>query len=341
MSNAVARTITALYIGLSAIAVFFLMHAALTDRQLATTAASSGTTTRVSQQSGTNTPTTSTPGASSGSNTSSGSSTGQSSSGSGNLTSQQYDETSNWAGYATTAGVFSGISGSWKVPVASGSDETAADATWIGIGGISSNDLIQVGTQNIVSPDGQVSTSAFYELLPDASEDITTLTVNPGDTVSASLSEISTGEWRITLNDTTTGDTFSTTVAYGSSESSAEWIEEDPSDGNDQQIPLDSFGTVDFTGGTVVDNGSTDSITASGAKSVSMVNSEEQSLASVSSLSTNGENFSVTRTSAASGVAVTEFDNDPGGWVRRGSGMGFGGGYSNGGFGGGYTDEGY
>src|SRR5579862_6116977 len=67
------------------------------------------------------------------------------------------DTTSNWAGYISTGGTYSSISGSWTVPNVSASDgSSAADAAWIGIGGESSNDLIQVGTQNIVD-NGQVS----------------------------------------------------------------------------------------------------------------------------------------------------------------------------------------
>jgi hypothetical protein len=337
MSTAIVKTITALYIGLSAVAFCFIMHAALTGQQLSTTTSSStGASSRVALQPNTSTA----PSSSSGSSGSSATS-GQSGSSGSSLASQQYDTTTNWAGYATTAGTLNGISGTWKVPTVSGSGDTAADATWIGIGGISSSDLIQTGTQNIVSPDGQVTTSAFYELLPDASEDISTLNVNPGDTVSASVDEISSGQWRITMNDTTTGGTFSTVVAYNSSESSAEWIEEDPSDGADQQIPLDNFGSVGFTSGTAIENGSTVSIAKSGAQAVSMINGEDQSLASVSSLSSNGESFTVTSTGATSAAPVTEFNNNPDGWVRRGSGIGFGFGGGDGGFGSGYTTGGF
>jgi hypothetical protein len=203
--------------------------------------------------------------------------------------------------------------------------ETSADASWIGIGGIASNDLIQVGTQNLVSPDGTVSTSAFYEMLPDVSNTIPTVNVNSGDSVTASIDEAGSGEWRIVLSDNTNGESFSTVVDYSSSESSGEWIEEDPSDGNDQQIPLDSFGTVNFTGATTTENDSEVSIAKSGAQEVTMINSAGQPLADVASLSSNGEAFSVTRTSAATGSSIAAFNSDPGGWVRRGSGMGLGG----------------
>lgn len=338
MSSILLKTVTAAYIGLSTVAIYFFMHAALSGQPLfSNTTATTGSTTSVAKQ------TSKTPSeSSSGSSTSTPNSSSEPNS-SGNLTSQQYDETTNWAGYAATSGTYSSISGSWDIPIVSGSDETAADATWIGIGGVTTNDLIQVGTQNVVSPDGQVSTLAFYELLPDASESITSLNVNPGDTISASLSEVGSGEWRITLDDTTTGQSFSTIASYNSSESSAEWIEEDPSDGTDQQIPFDNFSSVSFSASTATDNDSSVSIAGSGAQEVSMINGEGQPLVSVSSLSASGEGFSVTRTSAASTSSIAQFNNDPGGWIRRGSGMGFGGSFGDddlGGFGQ-YQSEGY
>jgi hypothetical protein len=328
MTKLGAKTITGLYIGISAVACYLFLHAALTNQQLALSRSTTKPTSVAVQQpsaTGNGGSSTTTPAPSGSSSTSQSGSGSSATSGSGNLASQQYNQTSNWAGYATTGSIYSAITGSWDVPTVSASDETAADATWIGIGGITGNDLIQVGTQNVVSPDGTVSTSAFYEMLPDASVDIPSVNINPGDAISASIHEVSSGEWSITLSDSTNGESFTTDVAYNSTESSAEWIEEDPSDGTDQQIPLDSFGTVDFTDGTTTDNGSVVSITSSGAQSVAMINDADQSLADVSTLSTNGESFSVTRTSTTAGSSITEFNNDPEGWTRRGSGMGFGG----------------
>ena len=52
----------------------------------------------------------------------------------------------------------------------------------------------------------------------------------------------------------TTGRTFTTTIRYDSSKSSAEWIEEAPSLGR-AIAALDSFGTVKFTAGGVTVDG--------------------------------------------------------------------------------------
>jgi len=228
------------------------------------------------------------------------------------------DTTSNWSGYAATGQNFTSISGSWTVPTATGAGDTSADATWVGIGGVTSNDLIQVGTQNLISPAGGATTSVFYELLPDASEPVGSVSVNPGDLVTASITETGTNLWAIDFTDNTTGQSYSTSVSYDSSNSSAEWIEEDPSDGA-AEIPLDSFGTVAFTGASATENGGSVNLATSNAQVVTMVNDQDQFLATVSPLSSDDASFSVTRTSASSVSPIPQFNHDPGGWVRRGS----------------------
>lgn len=200
---------------------------------------------------------------------------------------------SNWAGYVATSGTYSGISGSWTVPHPTGNGvAVTGDAAWIGIGGANTTDLIQVGTEDQVSADGQVYSAIFYELLPASAKIVTTVAVNPGDVMSASLSG-SNNVWTIRVTDVTTGQTFQTTVGYASSLSSAEWIEEDPSLGSGELAPFDNFGTVSFTNGTATRNGVNTSIAAVGGQALTLVNTAGRSLATPSGL--NGGNFSVTR----------------------------------------------
>lgn len=242
----------------------------------------------------------------------------------GSLTSSEptSNVTTNWAGYEATSGTYSSVSGSWTVPQTTAtSSYTSADATWVGIGGVTSNDLIQVGTQNLVAPSGQVETIAFYEMLPGSSNTIPTVTVSEGDKVTASVTEVGEGEWTISFKDLTTGQSYSSTVAYDSSESSAEWIEEEPSDG-DTEIPLDNFGTVSFTNGSATDNGSVVTIKGSGAQALTLASPEGQASATTSSLGSDGASFTVTRTSASSATGIPEFNSDPGSWSRTGTGIG-------------------
>jgi len=227
----------------------------------------------------------------------------------------------NWSGYVATGSTYTSVTGTWTVPQATASGHTATDATWVGIGGVSSNDLIQSGTQNIVSPSGQVTTTAFYELLPDASIQIPNLSVKPGDSVTVTVSQQSSGQWLVNFNDNTTNQNYQTTVSYTSSTSSAEWIEEAPSNGTNV-LPLDNFGTVQFSDGTTTQNGTQVSISGSSAHAIAMVNNGGQALATPSPLGTEGASFTVTRSSAVSNTPIPGFDRNPGSWRRRGRGIG-------------------
>lgn len=212
----------------------------------------------------------------------------------------------NWSGYAATSGSYSGVSGTWTVPQpASGSATGGVAATWVGIGGVSSQDLIQAGTQD-VTVGGQHQFQTWIETLPQASQQVP-LAVAPGDSVTVSITESAPGSgvWSIDLKNATTGQSYQKTVHYTSSESSAEWIEEAPAAqaGNGTSIvPLDSFGTVAFTAATATENGQTVDIAQASAQPISMLNSASQPLAVPSSIASDGSSFTVTRTSA---VATT------------------------------------
>jgi hypothetical protein len=201
----------------------------------------------------------------------------------------------NWSGYLAATGTFTAVSGSWTATAATGNGSTiSADSTWIGIGGVTSNDLIQVGTQNIISAGGQVSTSAFYELLPNVSQPVPGVTVAAGDSLTASITEVSSGQWTISITDNTNGESDTMAVSYASSLSSAEWIEEDPSFSFRRQIPFDNFHGAAFTNASTVANGSTVNLTASTAQPVTMVNNSGQTIALPSAIGSDGASFTVT-----------------------------------------------
>ena len=201
----------------------------------------------------------------------------------------------NWSGYMATSGVFSTVSGSWYVPQPTGNGSTtSADATWVGIGGVSSSDLIQVGSANTVDASGKVTSVIFFELLPAAAQMVTGFAVTPGDLIHASLTS-SGNNWTITATDATTGQTFTTVVSYASSLSSAEWIQEDPSYSSGQLVPLDYFGTVSISGGSVTRNGAVMNLASAGVLPITLINGSGQVLASPSGLTANGAGFSVTR----------------------------------------------
>jgi hypothetical protein len=201
----------------------------------------------------------------------------------------------NWSGYLATDASFTSVSGTWIVTNAEGNNASiSADSTWIGIGGVTSDDLIQTGTQNIISANGQVSTSAFYELLPVSSQPVPGILVSPGDSMTASIVEGSSDQWTITITDNTDEESSTVTVIYDSSLSSAEWIEEDPSYSSRRQIPFDNFNKASFTNALTIANGSTVNLTESTAQPVTMVSSDGQTIAEPSAIGTDGSSFNIT-----------------------------------------------
>lgn len=199
----------------------------------------------------------------------------------------------NWSGYAATGSNFTAVLATWTVPNVN-AGTTGMDATWIGIGGVSSRDLIQAGTQAEVRS-GQVSYSAFWETLPQASQDVP-LTIAAGDTVNVSITRQPDGTWQIRIRDATNSQSWEKTVTYQSSMSSAEWIEEAPSTGRLRLLPLDEFGSITFANGTTVENGQTRTIGQAGGQPITMGFGVGQVLAQPSALGSDGEGFTVTRT---------------------------------------------
>jgi hypothetical protein len=169
---------------------------------------------------------------------------------------------------------------------------TSNDAAWVGIGGVTSDDLIQAGTLDAVSASGQVTVYAFYEILPASARIVTSMTVSPGDVVSTSITETSPNLWQVIITDQTTGQSFSKNISYASTHSSAEWIEEDPSDSSGNLLPFAHFGSIAFTGGTTTAGGSSFTIAGIGAQPITML-SGHIPVATPSSVS--GGNFTVTR----------------------------------------------
>lgn len=125
------------------------------------------------------------------------------------------------------------------------------------------------------------------------------LAVNPGDSVSVSLVQQAAGTWQVHLTDNTTGQNVQQTIAYASSLSSAEWIEEAPSYGRGL-LPLANFGTLQFSNGNTVKNGTQDTIAQAGATIVTMVSARGQVEATPSALRSDRASFTVTWSASTS-----------------------------------------
>jgi hypothetical protein len=205
----------------------------------------------------------------------------------------------NWSGYvAGGGGPYTNVSGTWTVPQPlTSAGAGGMGSTWVGIGGVSGQDLIQAGTSDTVAL-GKDRFQAWIETLPQASQPVH-LAVAPGDSVTVSIDEqgAGTGAWQITISNNTTGQGYQTSVTYASSESSAEWIEEAPT-GASGILPLDNFQSVDFNAAMSMANSQVGGLAQAGAQRVTMVNASNQPLAVPSSIGSDGASFTVTRTSA-------------------------------------------
>jgi hypothetical protein len=202
---------------------------------------------------------------------------------------------SNWAGYAVQNGSYTGVSGTWVIPELSYSTTLASNATWVGIGGRSSGDLIQAGVYEIAKSDG-ATYQAWYELLPDNSTPIN-LPVHPGDSISVAIIETSVDIWNVVITNNTSHQQFAKVVNYHSSRSSAEWIQERPMV-NGAFADLSGFTPVRFSGATAVQNGQRASLTQLNPQMLNMIDTSTNTALAVPSPLNNDNTFSVVRTSA-------------------------------------------
>jgi len=153
----------------------------------------------------------------------------------------------NWSGYAVTgaANSFTYAAGSWVVPaVTCASRKASYAAFWVGLDGYNSSTVEQTGTLAECDKEKPIY-FAWYEFYPAALTTINTITVTPGDVMSAWVSYAN-DEFTTWLEDVTTGVTFSISSAVtGAERSSAEWIAEAPSSSSGV-LPLADFGTALF-----------------------------------------------------------------------------------------------
>jgi hypothetical protein len=206
----------------------------------------------------------------------------------------------NWAGYAVTPGSgITAVSGNFTVPSA-GLVPPGFSASWAGIGGYTTSDLIQAGVSENSAVGGEVlggQYNAWYEILPASETPISgctgnsSCTVNPGDKISVNISNTGGDNWDISLTDAGNWS-WSTSVTYASSESSAEWIQEAPSLEGVQTIPAD-VGTVSFGGSTYTEGGSTETIAEGSPTLIDESPEGGVNEATTSPLGSDGESFNV------------------------------------------------
>jgi hypothetical protein len=160
---------------------------------------------------------------------------------------------SNWSGYTVLGSSFEWVLGSWIVPKAActgiAGDHFAA--FWVGLDGYKSSTVEQIGTLTDCAGK-KPAYYAWYEFYPQGMVPIASLTVEPGDHISAWVVYHGKEEFVVTIKDNTTGKSFTTSATVpGAIRASAEWVAEAPcctSTGGVQ--PMTDFGKVDFGQGS-------------------------------------------------------------------------------------------
>src|SRR5262249_18823424 len=102
---------------------------------------------------------------------------------------------------------------------------------------------------------GRAQYYAWYEFYPQAPVNLS-MTVRPGDTISASVTAAG-SLFIVSITNVTRSQSFSTTQAVSQAQrSSAEWIQEAPSS-FPGVLPLSNFGTINFSGANATVGGAT------------------------------------------------------------------------------------
>ncbi|HMK98595.1 MAG TPA: G1 family glutamic endopeptidase [Acidimicrobiales bacterium] len=171
-------------------------------------------------------------------------------------------ESENWSGYAVASappsgsscsfpssssnksysGKYTSVSATWTVPTVTSSVSATYSSLWTGIDGFTNNDLIQAGTSQFYTA-GKASYFAWWEILPASETTISSITVQPGDSITVSIAQqtsaikspvtCSSGKWLITLTDNGSSThaaqkEFASCQSYSGPDNSAEYIVEAP-----------------------------------------------------------------------------------------------------------------
>jgi hypothetical protein len=197
----------------------------------------------------------------------------------------------NWSGYGDTGSGFTKVSASWKEPTAKCGASTTLASFWVGIGGFSSTPFVQAGTI-IQCSGGSPSYFTWWEVDPTDPVQVVGETLQPGDSVSASVTR-SAAAYTIKLTDSTTpGNSFSKKVTCSDcNTSSAEWISLAPTIGS-AAAALTNFGTWRATSAKVATSAKSGTISSFTHDEFALVDSSGNIMAQPGALNTTGSAFS-------------------------------------------------
>lgn len=160
----------------------------------------------------------------------------------------------NWAGYAVSgpSNSVTNVKGTWIVPTVQTTARNQYSGNWIGIDGFNSGSVEQCGTDSNTDSRGEPVYDAWYEFYPAPCYMFPNFPVVAGDKITAdvtynpSTTNPNTGTYTVSLTNARTN--FIATATSSSmicDRSSAEWVTEAPSMGNNI-LPLTNFGITLF-----------------------------------------------------------------------------------------------
>jgi Peptidase A4 family len=175
----------------------------------------------------------------------------------------------NWSGYAVNITGVTSVTGTFTIPIVSGPCRVSGLPTdvsfWVGIDGYSSGTVEQTGVSGDCNKSGAVTYYAWWEMYPRSSTTIKSMTVSPGDSITATVTYNGRGSFTISIADSSNGQSFAITAhapAGGpgvAQRSSAEWVVERAATiykGYLTILPLATFEPATFTSASfTVDNG--------------------------------------------------------------------------------------
>ncbi len=202
----------------------------------------------------------------------------------------------NWSGYVdipSGTNKVTNVTSTWVVPKVNGTTPGFA-ATWTGIGGYNSSDLIQAGTAEEFV--GGANYYAWYEILPASETQVSNCagdaacTVHPGDKVTVTINTtgniVQAQTWHININDVGHW-TYDIDLTYPSTYSSAEYVLEAPTVGAQTVMPM--MATTTFDPDTFALNGGTTAQTIASGSPVQVTMNQREGLPSA--LDRDGDGF--------------------------------------------------
>jgi len=202
---------------------------------------------------------------------------------------QTLQPSSNWSGYVGGNAYYTAVSALIQAPLPYAYQRLGVIASWVGIGGVQTHDLIQAGVEE-VNAGPLVAYRAWFEMLPETQR-VIVMDINPGAWVSVDIHEVTYNLWQVTIVNGT--NVWTRQVHYASCHCSAEWVVEEPAIYNGQLLPLAGVTGANFANMRATANGTVVNPTQLFPQTVGIVSPTGLLKARPTPLGIDGASFSV------------------------------------------------